>query len=133
MEMLENTGASLTYFIDDYLEGEIEGLNGNLDTTCFSNTAYEVKIGNFKKIVYPIIIEKTNAKLNVTQQVWILPVKWWYSDKKPLVKFRKLLKSIGLKKIILLPTDMFKEEGIPYIECCAIFCEKCDPDLKSNI
>lgn len=124
MEMLEDTNIKMNLFVDDYENGEIEGLDGSLPTNVLSNTAYEIKIGNWKKIVYPTIIKRTNVKLNLDKQVWVLPTKWWFSDKEELVEFRKLLKTIGFKKIIILPTDTFKDEGIPYLECCAIFCEK---------
>ena len=56
LEMLENTDIKMNLFIDDYIDGEIEGLDGTLPTNVFSNTAYEIKIGKYKKIVYTIII-----------------------------------------------------------------------------
>lgn len=123
-DMLENSNLEINLFVDDYIDGEIDGLDGSLDTNTLSNTAYEIVIGNSKIIVYPTIIKKTNAKINLQKQCWVLPTKWWFSGKKELIEFRKLLKSFGFKKIIILPTDTFKDEGIPYLECCAVFCEK---------
>ena len=111
-EMLEDTDIKMNLFVDDYENGEIEGLDGTLPTNVLSNTAYEIKIGNWKKIVYPTIIKRTNVKLNLDKQVWVLPTKWWFSDKEELVEFRKLLKNIGFKKIIINPTYTFKDEGI---------------------
>jgi len=123
-EILENTDIKMKLFVDDYVDGEIQGLDATKPTNILSNTAYEIIVGKRKIIVYPKIIHRTNTKVNLQNQVWILPNRWFFSNKPELVKFRKLLKSVGFKKIIILPTDTFKEEGIPYLECCAIFCEK---------
>ena len=123
-EMLENTNIEMKLFVDDYQHGEIQGLDATKPTNILSNTAYEILVGKKKIIVYPKIIKRTNTKVNINDQVWILPNRWFFSDKPELVEFRKLLKSIGLKKIIILPTDTFKDEGIPSLECCAIYCEK---------
>lgn len=124
-DMLENSNMEINLFVDDYIDGKIEGLDASLLTNSFSNTAYEIIVGNRKIVVYPQIIKRTNAKVNLQKQCWVLPTKWWFSQsQKELIEFRKFLKSIGFKKIVILPTDTFKDEGIPYLECCAIFCDK---------
>ena len=72
-EMLENTNMKMKLFIDDYVDGEIQGLDATKPTNVLSNTAYEILVGKRKIIVYPKIIKRTNTKVNLFKQIWILP------------------------------------------------------------